>query len=683
MLNALNLIQPYLDKPLTAEWVQHALTHSGFVVEHIHDAGGTKVLDVELTSNRPDCQSHIGIARELAVLAGCKFQIPSVAAIDLKNSDGHTGDAVLIALDAPKRCPYYSAVAINHVRVGPSPDWLVRALESLGLRTVNNVVDITNYVLMLTGQPLHAFDRDRLSSGPVVIREALDGETMRLINGQEVRLSASDLLIADCNRPLALAGIMGGLESEIHAGTQRVLLESAQFDPTGIARTVRRTNISSDSSRRFERGVDPAMVVYARNLAAQMICELCGGKIGAVSDRGDLVQAQHHIPLRLERFTKLIGVAMDPDTAMNILRGLEFTPRLNGAEIQCTTPSFRFDISREVDLIEELVRIWGYENVPLGDRVNHSLPPPDRALECRRKVRQLLAGAGWYETVTFTFVDPPEFELFAAAPAQALKVQDAVRKANNVLRPSLLPGLLSTIRQNQNVGESHARFFEIASVFSRPAASAAPVEKQHLAITGRDIAEVIGCIELIVESISGASPDGHSGIEVIPAEETGFAKGACGKVIFASRANGEVPVSLGFVGLLNAPVTRYYDLRKPVAAAELDWEAIAALFAPLRRAHELPRFPAVRRDLSAIVLESVSWREIRSRIDGVVDHNLLAEIRFVGSYRGKPIEAGKKSVTMELVFRDAKGSLQSEQVDAQMNRIIAGLEAGVGAEIRR
>ncbi len=683
MLIALNLIQPYLDKPLTAEWVQHALTHSGFVVEHVHDAGGTQVLDVELTSNRPDCQSHIGIARELAVLAGGKLQIPPVAVIKPKNSDAHSDNAVLIALDAPKRCPYYSAVAINHVRVGPSPDWLVRALESLGLRTVNNVVDITNYVLMLTGQPLHAFDRDRLSPGPVVIREALDGETMRLINGQEVRLTASDLLIADCHRPLALAGIMGGLESEIHSGTQRVLLESAQFDPTGIARTVRRTNISSDSSRRFERGVDPAMVIYARNLAAQMICELCGGDMGAVSDRGDLVQVQHEIPLRLERFTKLIGTAMDPDTAMNILRGLEFTPRQSGAEIHCTTPSFRFDISREVDLIEELVRIWGYEHVPLSDRVNHALPPPDRALECRRKVRRLLAGAGWCETVTFTFVDPPEFELFAAAPAQALKVQDAVRKANNVLRPSLLPGLLSTIRQNQNVGESHARFFEIASVFSRPAATAAPVERQHLAITGRDIAEVVGCIELIVESIAGASPDGQQGIEVIHADEIGFAKGACGKVIFHGRAPHEAPISLGFVGLLGAPATRYYDLRKPVAAAELDWGAIAALYAPLRRAYELPRFPAVRRDLSVIVLESISWREIRSRIDGVVDHNLLAEIRFVGSYRGKPIEAGKKSVTMELVFRDAKGSLQSEQVDAQMNRIIAGLEAGVSAEIRR
>ncbi|MGC8559698.1 MAG: phenylalanine--tRNA ligase subunit beta [Phycisphaerae bacterium] len=671
-----------MDKPLTAEWVQHALTHSGFVVEHIHDAGDTKVLDVELTSNRPDCQSHIGIARELAVLAGCKLQIPPVTATKPKDSDAHGDNAVIIALDAPKRCPYYSAAAINHVRVGPSPDWLVRALESLALRTVNNVVDITNYVLMLTGQPLHAFDRDRLSPGPVVIREALDGETMRLINGQEVRLTASDLLIADCHRPLALAGIMGGLESEIHSGTQRVLLESAQFDPTGIARTVRRTNISSDSSRRFERGVDPAMVIYARNLAAQMICELSGGELVAVSDRGDLVQVQHEIPLRLERFTKLIGVAIDPDTAMNILRGLEFTPRQSGAEIHCTTPSFRFDISREVDLIEELVRIWGYENVPLGDRVNHALPPPDRVLECRRKVRRLLAGAGWYETVTFTFVDPPEFELFAA-PQQALKVQDAVRKANNVLRPSLLPGLLSTIRQNQNVGESHTRFFEIASVFSRPAASAAPVEVQHLAITGRDVAEVISCIELILDSVAGASPDGQSGIEVIPADETGFAKGACGKVIFRSRTSGAAPVSLGFVGLLSAPVTRYYDLRKPVAAAELDWGAIAALYAPLRRAHELPRFPAVRRDLSAIVLESVSWRDIRSRIDGVVDHTLLAEIRFVGSYRGKPIEVGKKSVTMELVFRDAKGSLQSEQVDAQMNRIIAGLEAGGGAEIRR
>lgn len=677
MLIALNLIQAYLDKPLTAEWVQDALTHSGFVVENIHEAGGTRVLDVELTSNRPDCQSHIGIARELAVLGGCKLHIPPVPPADVTgpaNGDGR--EEIAIALDAAERCPYYSAVAINDVRVGPSPDWLVRALESLGLRSINNVVDVTNYVLMMTGQPLHAFDRDRLRPGPVVIREAGDGETMRLINGQEVRLAPGDLLIADCKRPLALAGIMGGLESEIGSGTRRVLLESAQFEPTGIARTVRRTNIASDSSRRFERGVDSVMVVYARAMAAQMICELAGGKIAGSADRGELAKVHHEIPLHLERFAQLIGTPIESDTAMSILRGLEFTPRWNGGVIECTTPSFRFDVSREVDLIEELVRIWGYRHVPLGEKVNHTLPPVDRTLECRRKIRRLLTGAGWYETVTFTFIDAPEAELFTAAPGQTLKVQDAVRKANNILRPALLPGLLGVIKHNQNMGESHGRFFELASVFSRPNASSRPVESKRLAVAGADVAEVRGCVELLMAGVSG-----RGAVEVMPAELKGFAAGACGKVFFRTGAGSAV--ELGHMGLLNSAVMRYYDLRKPVAAAELDWKAILSQYEPLRQARELPRFPAVRRDLSVIVSEAVRWRELRDIIDRTADPQWLAEVQFVGAYRGKPIEAGKKSVTMELVFRDAKGSLQSEQVDGLMNRIIAGLEAGVGGEIRR
>lgn len=677
MLIALNLIQPYLDKPLTAQWVQHALTHSGFVVEHIHDSGRTQVLDVEVTSNRPDCQSHIGIARELAVLSGTVLKIPPACSPRLagRMQSVETPD---IAPDAPNRCPYYSAMVINQVKVAPSPEWLVQAVESLGMRSVNNVVDITNYVLMLTGQPLHAFDHDRLQKGPVVIRMASEGETMRLINGQEVRLSSQDLLIADASRPLALAGIMGGLESEITPGTTRVLLESAQFEPTGIGRSSRRLNLASDSSRRFERGIDPAMVIYARQLAAQLMVDLCGGVVQAEVERGALVKVQRDIQFRPERFTQLIGLPIDLDKAMSILGGLEFAPRLHGSYITCTTPGFRFDISREVDLIEELVRIWGYENVPARSQVSHTLTPPDHALDGRRTARRLLAGAGWFESITFTFVDAPEAELFLPTGSNVLKVQDSVRKANNVLRPSLLPGLLATLQHNQNVGERHPQFFEIAAVFSRPDASAKPVETQHLAMIGADVSQVMGAIELLIHAMAG-----HCQIEVIPAAVAGFAPGASGKVMVRHLAAGTGSVELGHVGQLGSQVMRHYDLRHPVAAAELDWRILASLFTPVKTAGVLPRYPAVKRDLSVIVQEAVKWSDMDRLIRQTAAVAWLEEVQFVGAYRGKPIEAGKKSVTMELVFRDASGSLESSQVDAEMQRIISALDSGVGGQIRR
>ncbi len=677
MLIAINLIQPYIDKPLTAPWVQHALTHSGFVVEHIHNTGSTQVLDVEVTSNRPDCQSHIGIARELAVLSGGTLQIPP-AGIAPAATRPQVTDALTIDLAADDRCPYYSATVIKNVKVAPSPDWLAGAVESLGLRSVNNVVDVTNYALMLTGQPLHAFDRDRLHPGPVVIRTAADGETMRLINGQVVRLSAQDLLIADASQPLALAGIMGGLESEITPATTHVLLESAQFEPTGIARTSRRLNIASDSSRRFERGIDPAMVIYARQLAAQMIADLGGGIIETEIDRGTLNKVRHEIQLRLERFNRLVGVSIDLDAAMNILRGLEFAPRHHGSHITCTTPSFRFDISREVDLIEELVRIWGYENVPAHQTVAHVMPPPDDVLDARRAARRLLAGAGWFETVSFTFVDPPEAELFLPSDAKILKVQDAVRKANNVLRPSLLPGLLATVRHNQNMGEKHARLFEIAAVFSQSNATTKPVEAQRLAMTGTDVSDVTGAVDLLIAGIAAGCK-----LEIVPMTAPGFAPGASGKVLVHHPVGHSAPVEIGTVGQLGSRVIEHYDLRHKLAAAELDWPALASLFTPIKRAEALPRFPAVRRDLSIIVAEAVRWSDIQKLLQQTAGGSWLEEVQFVGVYRGKPIEADKKSVTMELVFRDVKGSLESAQVDADMQRIITALETGVGGELRR
>ncbi len=692
MLIALNLIKSLVDKPLTAEGIQNALTHSGFVVEHIHTAGGTEVLDVEVTSNRPDCLSHFGIARELAALAGGKFILPALPHAPVPGIAADAPVAIVISLEAPDQCPYYSVVRIDGVRVGPSPRWLADAVVALGMRSINNVVDVTNYVLMQTGQPLHAFDRTRLTPGPVVIRRAAAGEKISLINGQTAVLSTGDLLIADYDKPLALAGVMGGAQSEVSAETVSVLLESAQFDAAGIRETARRLGITSDSARRFERGIDPAMAVYARRWAAELIMQVAGGTVVAAADVGLPIHRSAEVRLRLSRFTEIIGIPIPAETALGILSRLEFSPRTQDGAIACTVPGFRSDVTREIDVIEELLRIWGYEHVPVAERLLHAMPAANNHLTARRLMRRTLAGAGWHEIVSFTFVDPAEAMLFAPSGYQPLKVDEAVRKANNILRPSVLPGLLAAIRHNQNNGEASPRLFELAQSFQTLSDQPSqPLERTDLAITGTDISEVIGCIELVVSRLAPAAK-----VRLRPVAAVGFAPGTSGQIIVTAAAadaaepgdatpteRGANEYVLGVAGVVAPQVQQYYELRKATAAAEMHWSLLEGLFNPRRLARPIHRFPAVRRDLSLIVNECVAWRQIEEILDRMADPAMRAGAEFVGTYRGKPIDAGKKSVTFELIFRGAQGSLRSEAVDAQMVRIMDAMTSELGAQIRR
>ncbi len=680
---ALNWINQYLDRPVEAAAAQEALINAGLVVEHVEQVGGTDVLDVEVTSNRTDCLSHLGLARELAALLHRRFKPPVVTLVE----NGRAAEKELqVSILAPEFCPVYTARLVRNVKVGPSPAPLREALESVGLRSVNNVVDITNYVLMETGQPLHAFDFAQVRGGRLTVDTAGENESLLAIDGRSYPLDSATLVIADAVSPLAIAGIMGGKESEVTHATHDIVLESAGFDPLSIRATARRLGLSSDSSFRFQRGVDPAMVEFASRRAVQLIVDLAGGEPAS----GLLLAGQAVIPdvtvkLRPARIREILGTVIPLEEVVSILGHLHLHPQSDpqSGGIVCHIPSYRSDITREIDLIEEIVRVWGYGRVPLGTAVTHTVAPVDEIDRARDAVRSCLCAAGWHEAVTYSFVDDHEIALFMPPNRCAVRVSDAVRKSANLLRPSVLPGLLAARRVNQSAGQPDARLFEIARAYWQEADSPTvpPSEELRLAIVGNSTAEVLGVVELVLNAMNPQLT-----LRQTPVSVPGMAAGISAKLIAVPAqisASGQLPAGtpIGFAGEFSADVMKHYDLRHAAAGAELNLAALINLFVPMRTAVPVPRFPAVCRDLSLIVPVSVRWADVRDTL-AAADLSFLEQISFTGTYRGKQVQAGVKSLTFSLVFRDSAGTLRSEHVDRQVQNAVELLASRFGAQLR-
>lgn len=672
---ALDWIAQYLDRPVGAEEAAEALLNAGLPIESIETVAGTQVLDVEVTSNRTDCLSHIGLARELAALLGRTLKTTPPTA-------NATGPAVAtltkLQIDDPQGggCPYYSARVIQNVKVGPSPEWLIQRLESIGLRSINNVVDVTNFVLMETGQPLHAFDFNGLAEKCIVVRRARQGEKMVAINNSEYVLSPDHLVIADAIRPVAIAGVMGGKETEVSVGTTNVLLESARFDPLLIRSTARALALKSDSSFRFERGLDPTIAEWASLRAAQLILELAGGTLAA----GVLIagQASHkplEVKLRLSHIRTILGIDVPPLTALKILTALQFSPRIVGDEVICLVPSHRLDVEREIDLIEEVARVYGYKHLTVLDRVVHSVQPERQPEKARRVIRSALTASGFSEAVTLTMISKPEALLFLPATTGVPIGLAHTGWKGEVLRPSLLPSLLAVRRTNQYAGTPDARVFEIAEAFwqSGDPATTPPAQVRSLALLGNSVAEVRGSLETVLARLTAAAR-----LSVTPLDYPWFAPGAAGAVVIESAGKKH---PLGCIGVISDTVQKQYDLRQSAAAAEVDWDALVALLEPVRRASPLPRFPGVNRDISVVLDESIRWADLEAAL-AQAHLAFLKKIDFVGTFRNKQIGPGKKSLTLSLAFGDPEATLRSEQVDTQVKSAVDILTQKFAATLR-
>ena len=667
---SLNWLRDYVEIENSAEQVAEILSNLGFGCEGIEYYGDDAVIDVEVTSNRGDCLGYIGVARELAVATNKELKVP---AAELDELDRQTSEFCDVEIVEPDLCGRYTARIIEGVSIRPSPDWMVRRLEAAGLRSVNNVVDATNYAMLETGQPPHAFDYDKITQGRIIVRRALAGERIVSIDGTECELEADMLIIADPKGPVAVAGVMGGLETEVGDATSTILLEDAYFDPLSVRRTSRRLVLPSEAAFRFERIVDIENVDRASKRTAQLIVRVAGGKVAkGVVDAYPKRPAKREVMLRFSRVAKLLGIEVPVEEAMRILSALSFEPRRQDDCIVCTVPSWRSDVYREADLIEEVARVYGYDRVPVENRISIEVTPVDARQRLAESIGTYLNGCGFYEAITVGFVDDSVAELFAAGDGKGhLAVQDASRKTANLLRQTLIGSLLGVLKTNVNAKNLPCRIYEIADTFVSKDGrdDELPNEQARVALVrDGDFRYLRGAIEGLVKNISSEA-------EVLfrPAEAVWAQTGA--EVVVDGNA-------IGTAGIVSQTVRDRYGFKEltPVAA-ELEFEQLLALQSGPVKVRPIPRFPAIERDLSIIVDEMVPWAEI---VEAVNDKALseLEDIRFVDIYRGKGVPSGKKSVTLSLRFRDEDGTLTHDTVDGFEKAIVESLAQRLKAELR-
>jgi phenylalanyl-tRNA synthetase beta chain len=669
---SLEWLSQYLPGPLDAQTAADALTSGGLPVETVEQLDGDTVLDVEVTSNRSDCLCVVGVARELAALLAREFvDVPASASPASPTPAGGAAGAGLqgLRIESSHLCPFYSARILRNLTIGPSPDWMQRRLRAVGLRPINNIVDVTNYVMFEMGQPLHAFDFDKLAGPEIVVRNAAAGEKLVSLDGHERTLAPGMLVIADARKPVALAGVMGGRDSEVTPLTRNILLESARFEPLCIRTTARALAMGSDSSYRYERGLDPALAPRASQRATQLMLETAGGHAdGPLLAAGPVADAPRQLWLRLPRLRQVLGIDFPAHAVVDALTRLRLCPVLRGERVDVTIPTYRLDLTSEIDLVEEVARVVGYDKVPVRDEIRITVAPVDPVLAAQNTIRSTLVAAGYFEAITFTFGAGPVVDAFQPPGTSQTRIDPRVRKQAG-LRPSIIPGLLLSVSLNELQGTPGARLFEIGSVFwSDPAAKVQ--EKRTLALSGgSDYRAVRGAVEAVLRKLDANRP-----IDVKPAPAPGFAVAAAGAVHW-----GEMHV--GYIGRIDRALADLLSLREPPIAAELDLEPLLAGAVAVPQLQPLPRFPAVRRDLSLIVSESTPYAQLQSLIDTARPAN-LETVEYVTTYRGKPLEPGSKSVTITLVFRSAQTTLTSETVEAAVQKLIALAKEKLGATLR-
>ena len=641
------------------------------------------VFELEITPNRPDCLSLIGVAREIRAETGNPLKLPEV---DCNEDGADIREITSVTIEAPNLCPRYAARVIRGVKVGQSPAWLQQRLESVGVGVINNIVDITNFVLMEYGQPLHAFDYHKLAENRIVVRCATAGEHITTLDEIDRELTPDMLVIADAEKPVALAGIMGGYDSEITETTSDVLLESAYFDPSSVRATAKTLGVSTEASYRFERGADPGIVLAALDRAAQLIAELAGGSIckGTV----DVYPGQQpltQIQLRPERVNFILGTAIEATEMAQILSDLGFKVKANGENYQVTVPTFRSDITREIDLIEEIARVYGYDNIPTTlPKGDIPVPAPNPSTEVRKRVKHFLLAAGMMETINYSFYAPNCFDkirLNADDPLRStLKLQNPLSPAMSVLRTTLLPSLLENAQHNRNHQIDTIALFEIGSVFIRNGAQQEP-ERVTGVLAGQigdgvysnpyrepDFYDIKGLAEGILEVC------GIVDYTLQKTDVSTFHPGRNAAVLLDDR-------QLGTFGEAHPEVLENYDLPYKAYLFDFDMEALvdAAIFA--KRFEPIPVYPKVERDL-AIVVDKEVLSDMPTGLIYATGGELVESVRLFDVYEGEQVPEGKKSLAYAITYHSATETLTDKAVNALHDKVVKRLNQELGAELR-
>ncbi len=686
MIISVQWINEYLDAPLSADELVAALAAAGFgCEERVDGPGGEARLDIEITSNRGDCVSHVGLAREAAAVTGRRLVGAGAAPHGVKASHDsrvdapHDSQSLIVGVENPvhELCPYYSARVIHGVKVGPSPQWLRDRLQSIGQRCVNNVVDVTNFILFELGQPLHAFDLRTLRGGRIVVRRARRGETMTAIDGTRLTLDESMLAIADAERPVALGGVMGGQETEVSEATTDVVLEAASFNAANVRQTSRRLRLMSPSSYRFERGVHPATVAAAADRAAALIAQGGGGRWdGSAAVAGAPIPAPPVVSMRCDRCRRIAGLDIPTKDMLGILDRLGLSPveRDGGRVIECTIAPHRLDLTREIDLVEEVVRIHGLERIAPRQRIEIEVVGLQESVLRRRAVEQALTACGFHEVVTYSFLPMEDARAFLHPGFELLTLADDRRKAEPALQPSVLPGLLRCRKRNQDAGHKEMRLFEKAACFAMVNGEKCEQVMLGLCLDAPDRQQGLRAMRSAIDSAARALLGASAEVRVEPEDGPWFEPGAGAAVHIAGRR-------LAMMGVLGARLRSHFDLETPVVVAEINFDGLLQLDVPAPAIASLSTWPSIERDLSLVVDERTRWQEIEA---GIVEERPanLESIRFIGAYRGKPIEKGRKSVTVRLTFRDPGRTLRHEEVDPQIEAVVAAMARRVGAVLR-
>lgn len=664
------------------------------LAEHLGLDSDDAVLDLEVTPNRPDLNSFLGIAREIAALQGSEVRLPE-GTDSLPEGPESVQSQVEVRLHAPELCPRYTARVIHGVRVGPSPSWLKRSLERVGLRSINNVVDVTNYVLFETGHPLHAFDlnllnRDASGKATIVVRRAAEGEMFTTLDDQKHQLQEDMLLIADTQRGVALAGVMGGKNSEIQEETTSVLLESAWFDPKSIRATSKRLDLRTDASYRFERGADIGMCDWASRRAAQLILETAGGVLcEGVVDAYPEVVLSREVTLRFERTEALLGMKVPAERQETWLTRLGFD-RVGGEEGVSATfqiPTWRVDIKREADLIEEVVRLEGVDKVPsTPPRGAFGSHPHDAIHDDLAEVRRILLGAGLYEAQGQTLIsgaDAAETMGMAPEGAEIARLSHPLSQDMDVLRPSLLPCLLASLRHNASHGVESAALFEVGRVFLKDSEGFREHRRVALALMGLrndrfwqggpgeaayDVLDLKGMLELLLERL------GLRGVQFQRRPEPSGCFVESATLTMGRNVVGEL-------GQLHPVKARKLDLRSKVFLAELDLDLFLARRSTKKTLAPLAAFPSSRRDVAMVVADAVTHDEVLKAIRKA-KADLLEEVRLFDEFRGGNVPQGSRSLAYALVYRHAARTLKDEEVQAQHDKVLQNLAKEVGAVFR-
>ena len=674
-----------METKIEAGKAQSFLTMAGLEITSITDIDGDHIMEIEVTPNRPDCLSVLGIARELSAASGIAIKLPdSVKKNFMKKGSARGG--VKIEIADKSACPRYVGCIMKNVKVEPSPKWLAERLNAMGVRSVNNVVDITNYALFELGQPLHAFDLDKLKGKRIVVRRARKGESIVTIDGINRVLSPNILVIADEARPIAAAGIMGGKDTEITSKTSNILIESACFEQVVIRKACRELGLASESSYRFERGVDQGMIFASSVRAQELVKEIAGGKTaGGMSDIGPGIEKEKEITLSLDDVARILGIDISPERIKDIFKRLNLGPIKKKDKISVTVPSYRRDLNRDIDLIEEIARFYGYDKVP--PRLPSFTPQKTYQLEKRttsleNEIRKILCGAGLNEIMTYSLTSRDSIEYLGISLENLVSLRNPMSSQQEIMRPSLLSELLGVLNWNLNRKNTLLQLFELNKVYIMNKESGQADEIMHLSIgicgnkpgnwkekpRDLDFFDLKGIIEILMDSL------GAAGYRVEKTEHPSLKE----NMSIAINAGGRV---CGAFGEVKEDVARKFDIKRKVYLAEISLDALLGCANLKKTFRPLPKYPSVKRDIAILLDDTINASGIYDVIKEEA-RQLVKSVEVFDLYKGRQIQEGKKSLAYTIQYRSDERTLNDKEVNDIHKKVQDALIKRLGAQIR-